>query len=169
MFLRRTDPAKKDLLRPPVLLGSFFLLGFAPVMRGTAGTLGAVLISLPMLALEDAARAWAFVASFAFFTLLSLVVGRAVLQRFPALLDPGWFVLDEVAGYFAVLVIMGAKGPLDICFAFLTFRLYDICKPWPVRAFERLPGSVGILADDLAAAVLAGFVCLALGALAPIS
>jgi phosphatidylglycerophosphatase A len=169
MFLRSTDPPAKDLLRPPVMLGSFFLLGFSPVLRGTAGTLGALLISLPMLALDDTARAWAFVASFAFFSVLSLLVGRAVLRRFPALLDPGWFVLDEVAGYFAVLVIMGAKGPLDICFAFLTFRVYDICKPWPVRAFERLPGSVGILADDLAAAVLAGFVCLALGALAPLS
>ncbi|MEJ2190628.1 MAG: phosphatidylglycerophosphatase A [Acidobacteriota bacterium] len=39
---------------------------------------------------------------------------------------------------------------------FAAFRFFDILKPWPVGALERLPGGVGIMVDDLAAAVYAG-------------
>jgi phosphatidylglycerophosphatase A len=31
----------------------------------------------------------------------------------------------------------------------------DIVKPWPARDLERLPGGLGIMADDLAAGVYA--------------
>jgi phosphatidylglycerophosphatase A len=37
--------------------------------------------------------------------------------------------------------------------AFLLFRLFDILKPWPIAAAERLPGGLGVMMDD----VLAGF------------
>jgi phosphatidylglycerophosphatase A len=36
--------------------------------------------------------------------------------------------------------------------AFLLFRLFDTTKPWPLRRLEQLPGGLGIMADDLAAA-----------------
>jgi phosphatidylglycerophosphatase A len=31
----------------------------------------------------------------------------------------------------------------------------DIVKPWPARALERLPGGIGIMADDVAAGIYA--------------
>ena len=34
------------------------------------------------------------------------------------------------------------------------FRLFDILKPWPVSAAERLPGGIGVMADDLVAGTL---------------
>ena len=37
--------------------------------------------------------------------------------------------------------------------AFLCFRALDIGKPWPIRRLERLPGGLGIMADDLLAGV----------------
>ncbi|MBX3473237.1 MAG: phosphatidylglycerophosphatase A [Planctomycetes bacterium] len=158
-WLKPTDPPSKDFLRPPVLLGSLFLTGFAPVLRGTFGTAMATWPALLLLHLPF----WWLIATWAGaalgFCLLSLAVGRAVLRRYPNLKDPGWFVLDEAAGVYLTCLLFGATTALDICFAFLTFRVYDICKPWPVRVFERLPGSVGILADDLAAAIYAGLTC----------
>jgi phosphatidylglycerophosphatase A len=39
---------------------------------------------------------------------------------------------------------------------FIWFRIFDIAKPWPVRRLERLPGGLGIMIDDVAAALLAG-------------
>jgi phosphatidylglycerophosphatase A len=45
---------------------------------------------------------------------------------------------------------------------FLLFRAFDVIKPWPVRSLERLPGGIGIVADDLAAGAIAGML-LALG------
>jgi phosphatidylglycerophosphatase A len=32
--------------------------------------------------------------------------------------------------------------------AFVCFRILDIVKPWPIRRLERLPGGLGIMADD---------------------
>jgi phosphatidylglycerophosphatase A len=45
---------------------------------------------------------------------------------------------------------------------FVLFRVFDVAKPWPVRPLERLPGGIGIVADDLAAGAIAG-ILLALG------
>jgi phosphatidylglycerophosphatase A len=39
---------------------------------------------------------------------------------------------------------------------FILFRLFDIWKPWPVRLLDRkVPGGLGIMADDVAAGLLA--------------
>ena len=77
--------------------------------------------------------------------------------------DPREIVVDEVAGQWltylvalpfvtpstsAQLATFGAAG-------FLLFRFYDIVKPWPVRSVEKLPGGIGIVADDLAAGYFA--------------
>lgn len=157
-LLRDTDPAPRDLLRPSVLLGSLGLSGFAPVMRGTAGTLVCAAAAIGLLfGLTDPQQAWwplALVSGS-----LSWVVAGLVLRRFPNMKDPGWFVLDEAGGFFLALALMRADSLLAILAGFLTFRVYDIAKPWPVRTFERIPGSgsLGILTDDLAAGVLAAW------------
>jgi len=64
--------------------------------------------------------------------------------------DPGQVVIDEVAGQLVTLVFTGVTlgGALV---GFLVFRFLDIVKPWPANRFERLPGGVGIMADDLMA------------------
>ena len=78
--------------------------------------------------------------------------------------DPGPVVIDEVAGqwltyvFALILVPMPDLGSLSMAaiVGFAAFRFFDILKPWPVGALERLPGGVGIMVDDLAAAVYAG-------------
>ncbi|MDR3279374.1 MAG: phosphatidylglycerophosphatase A [Synergistaceae bacterium] len=60
--------------------------------------------------------------------------------------DPGEVVIDEVAGFW--VSVLG----FDMSFAivgFFLFRIVDILKPFPVRNMERLPGGIGIMADDL--------------------
>lgn len=69
--------------------------------------------------------------------------------------DPSECVIDEVAGQF----IACAFAPLTLlgfALAFLLFRVLDIFKPWPIYLAERLPGGLGIVADDVVAGVLAG-------------
>jgi phosphatidylglycerophosphatase A len=42
--------------------------------------------------------------------------------------------------------------------ALLLFRLFDIAKPWPVNQLERsVSGGWGVVLDDVAAGVMAGF------------
>ena len=42
--------------------------------------------------------------------------------------------------------------------AFVCFRALDIWKPWPIRLLERLPGGLGIMADDLSVGLLVAVV-----------
>jgi phosphatidylglycerophosphatase A len=80
--------------------------------------------------------------------------------------DPGPVVIDEVAGQWLTYLCAQVLWPLDdvahivvfVAFGFLLFRVFDVVKPWPVRPLERLPGGFGVVADDLAAGVLAGIV-----------
>ncbi|HKS88645.1 MAG TPA: phosphatidylglycerophosphatase A [Stellaceae bacterium] len=74
--------------------------------------------------------------------------------------DPGFIVIDEVAAQWLVLL----AAPLDwraYAAAFLLFRLFDIAKPWPIRAVERrVKGGLGIMLDDSVAALYAVLVLL---------
>lgn len=75
--------------------------------------------------------------------------------------DPPEVVIDEIAGQWLALSVAPRAVGAYLA-AFLLFRLFDIWKPWPVRAAERLPGAVGVIADDLVAGAYAAVV-LALG------
>jgi phosphatidylglycerophosphatase A len=67
--------------------------------------------------------------------------------------DPRPVVIDEVAGQLIALCALPAEWGW-IFAGFFLFRVFDVLKPGPIRAAERLPGGWGIMADD----VLAGLV-----------
>lgn len=71
--------------------------------------------------------------------------------------DPKNFVLDEVAGYLMTVLLFrgGSNLLLTVLWAFFLFRLLDILKPPPARQLESLPGSWGIILDDLMSAIYA--------------
>lgn len=71
--------------------------------------------------------------------------------------DPGWVCIDETAG--TLLAVVGLSGwPWLV--ALVVARAADIFKVLPgVRAAERLPGALGVTADD----VVAGLYGLAAG------
>ena len=77
------------------------------------------------------------------------------IARASRILDPGFVVVDEIAGQLLVLAV----APLDWRFyfaAFLLFRLFDIWKPFPVNWLDRtVKGGFGIMLDDVAAAIYA--------------
>jgi phosphatidylglycerophosphatase A len=66
--------------------------------------------------------------------------------------DPGPVVIDEIAGQWAVLVLV----PMDLIHygvGFVLFRAFDILKPWPVGWADReIKGGLGIMLDDALAA-----------------
>lgn len=77
--------------------------------------------------------------------------------------DPGPVVIDEVIAVPLVLTVVppSDRGWAVLLAAFVLFRIFDIVKPPPCRQLERLPGGLGIMADDQAAAVY-GAACLAI-------
>jgi phosphatidylglycerophosphatase A len=68
--------------------------------------------------------------------------------------DPSEVVIDEVAGMWWAALLLPAS-PYDLVAVFLLFRLFDVVKPAPIPRLERLPGGLGIVADDVAAGLLA--------------
>jgi phosphatidylglycerophosphatase A len=73
--------------------------------------------------------------------------------------DPGFVVIDEVAGvWIALLAAIPHPDWKHILAALLLFRLFDIWKPAPVRQLEKLPEGWGIVFDDVAAGLYAGAV-----------
>jgi len=131
------------------LLGSCFGLGLSPWMPGTFGTLGGVAIAwfLP-------GDPWVLVGTAAGLALLGWPLA-ALAERHAGKEDPQWFVLDEVAAYLFVLIGLPAHEPWVLGAAFVAFRLFDITKPYPIKRFEALPHGMGVMADDLVAAVYA--------------
>lgn len=76
--------------------------------------------------------------------------------------DPGSVCADETAGQCLPLIALPAASTsglvpmaLTLALAFLSFRIFDILKPWPADRLQRYPGGWGILLDDLAAGVQA--------------
>ena len=89
--------------------------------------------------------------------------GREAQRR--ARHDPRAVVIDEVAGQWLCVLVIGAfVGPegagsvLAVLLGFIAFRILDVIKPWPIRRLERLPGGLGLMVDDLAAGIAAGCV-----------
>jgi phosphatidylglycerophosphatase A len=119
-----------------------------------AGTVGAVLAAFIAVALSpfpEVVHAGAVGVAIA----LSLWAPRPFLDGGTG--DPQWVAIDEVAG--ALIALIGLAG-LPWLVAWAVFRVADIWKVLPgVAQAERLPGALGVTADD----VVAGLYGLAAG------
>jgi phosphatidylglycerophosphatase A len=91
--------------------------------------------------------------------LLATLVGipaATIVAREAGREDPGFVVVDEVAGQWIALIAIHPDWRHALL-ALLLFRLFDIWKPWPIRRLEQLPEGTGIMLDDVAAGALALF------------
>ncbi len=88
---------------------------------------------------------------------LSVVLGvpaATIAARESGRHDPGFVVIDEVAGQWIALLLSPPDWKHGLI-ALLLFRLFDITKPFPARQLERLPAGWGIVFDDVAAGLYA--------------
>ena len=119
-------------------------IGFAPRAPGTWGSLLAAVLGTALLA---GGGQWLLLAG----AVLAAAAGWWAIPRAGGDADPGWVVIDEVAGMWVAMLPLGRPAPLGIAVAFLLFRLLDITKPGPIGRLDRVPGRTGVMADDLAA------------------
>ena len=70
--------------------------------------------------------------------------------------DPGEVVIDELVGVWLVLLPFPHPSFFLVLAAFVLFRIFDIAKPWPVKASENwLPAGYGVMIDDVVAGLWA--------------
>jgi phosphatidylglycerophosphatase A len=130
-----------------------FGLGRVPIAQGTiaaavATLLGAGLLTLPPWALATAA----FAATFG--GIWSIAVSGAND-------DPGWVVIDEIAGQWITLLALPRPSAPWLLAAFLLFRALDIAKPWPISWADERHGPVWVMADDVMAGAIGALLLLA--------
>lgn len=142
-------------------LATFFGAGLLRPGPGTWGSLAAAVLwyfGLHAAHLTAPHAMIATLAGAAFVTLIGIPAATRV-ERESGRTDPGFVVIDEVAGQWLALSV----APLDWRYglgAFVLFRIFDIVKPWPARQLEKLPAGTGIMVDDLAAGAYALLVML---------
>jgi phosphatidylglycerophosphatase A len=125
----------------------------AGLLKPAPGTVGSAVALLPGLALLMLSP-WALAAG----VIVASLAGLWAIRAAGAGDDPGWVVIDELAGQWLALLALPGPSWLGALLAFLLFRAFDIIKPGPIGRAEHLPGAWGVMADDLlgglAAAVL---------------
>ncbi|MDX1461096.1 MAG: phosphatidylglycerophosphatase A [Xanthomonadales bacterium] len=117
---------------------------FAP---GTLGTLAAVPIAV-LMGLSGM--------SLGIFAFITFWLGVWLCGRVSAALgveDYGGIVFDEMVGFWVVAAFIPLHWAWYLA-AFVLFRGFDILKPWPISWLEEnLTGGLGIMVDDLLAAL----------------
>jgi phosphatidylglycerophosphatase A len=136
-------------------------VGFLKPAPGTWGTAAAVLVAIPWILCAPAALVTPGLIIAIIIATSIGIWSAGVAGRCTGIADPGAVVIDEVAGVWATLACIPPElviaSPFVSAFSsFGLFRLFDIVKPWPIAALEHLPGGWGVMADDLAAGLLAG-------------
>jgi phosphatidylglycerophosphatase A len=142
--------ARTVLTDPVHILAFGFGTGLSPVAPGTVGSLVGVLFA--WLTLDLGLPAQLVIA--AAIALSGIWICGESARRI-GVHDHGGIVWDEIAGMYVTLLV----APPTIAgwvLGFALFRAFDIAKPWPIRDLDhRLGGGLGIMLDDLAAALYA--------------
>ncbi len=124
--------------------------GFSPLAPGTAGSLLAVIIAYGFI---PAHAVW----NLPFATVVVFLLGipaATQVARSTRQTDPQIVVIDEVVGMWLSLWWL-PKSIGWYGLAFVTFRLLDIWKPFPIRQVEHLGEGLGIMLDDVLAGAYA--------------
>jgi phosphatidylglycerophosphatase A len=153
---RAPSPAPIRKTRWAWTLATFFGAGLLRPGPGTYGSAAALLLWYAGAHLFHPAAA-ALAAGTAAAALAATLIGipaSTIVARESAREDPGFVVIDEVAGQWIALIAIRPDWRHAL-FGLLLFRVFDIWKPWPIRRLELLPGGTGIMLDDVAAGIFA--------------
>jgi len=137
-------------------------LGYVPIAPGTFGSAAGLAV---FVAVRSTGSVTVELATIVVLFAIGIWSGTVAEHHFGGV-DPGPIVLDEVVGMLITLALL----PVNVTGAFvgfLVFRVLDVIKPWPSDGFEKLPGGLGVMADDGMAAVYGNLVMGGLIWLAP--
>ncbi len=133
------------------VFATFFGVGYFPIAPGTLAS--AVIMLLYKYILHR--LSWPV---YLLLFMLLLILGIWVSGVYSTTLkreDPRSVVIDEAAGQLLALFLLRPQWTLCLT-SFVLFRFFDIVKPFPIRKIEMFPKGIGIMFDDIVAALYAG-------------
>src|SRR5438445_12335628 len=136
------------------LTATFF--GIGHLQPGSGTWAAAVTVLLWWGAAHWLSVAWLTVSALVISVLVT-VIGippSTVVARESGIKDPGFVVIDEVAGQMIALIGVPVSWNYLIA-GLILFRIFDILKPFPLRRLENLPDGTGIMMDDVGAGLYA--------------
>ena len=136
------------LARAALAVATCLGLGYVPFAPGTFGSAAGLLV-WAVLPQFTAAHGAAIVLIFA-----AGVWSAGIAEQHFRGVDPGPVVIDEVMGMLVTLFMVPVGWP-GAAAGFALFRIFDVIKPPPANRLERLPGGIGVMADDFMAGVYA--------------
>ena len=117
----------------PMLVATFFGSGLSPVAPGTVGSLAALPLAYFLLSVPVGQAMLVIGTLFLMGVWASNAVEAALARH-----DASLIVIDEVVGQCMVVALLDVflRGVVDttllLLLSFISFRLFDIVKPWPV-------------------------------------
>jgi phosphatidylglycerophosphatase A len=153
----------RTLLDPVHFVAFGFGAGLAPRAPGTAGSVVGIVIAWWLMPLPFQVRVAIVLVAVA----AGIWVCGESARRLDAHDHPG-IVLDEIVAVLAAALVMADRSLPALFLLFVLFRIFDIAKPWPIRDVDhRLGGGLGIMLDDLIAALFAAIGLAAIRVLLP--
>jgi len=128
------------------LIGSGFYTGYIPFASGSFGSIAALLIYW----IPGFENPYILISAIIIFGSYGIYIGSKFEKTYGK--DPTECTVDEMIGQWISLLFL-PKTIIISLFAFFVWRLFDIVKPYPARKLEELPGGLGVMADDVAAAI----------------
>jgi phosphatidylglycerophosphatase A len=136
-------------------MATLFGLGNVGCMPGTLGSLAGLLFHVVVVQnLRTLPALCAMAVSIAVAVVVCDIAEREIGEN-----DPPCVILDEFVAM--PLCFIGARhfaaggtlSPVALLGGFLLFRFFDIVKPLGIKSVQKLSGGIGIVLDDLVAAI----------------
>ncbi|WP_268991501.1 phosphatidylglycerophosphatase A [Limnobaculum eriocheiris] len=141
---------KLSITNPLHWIATGFGSGLSPKAPGTFGSLAAIPFFYLLQMLPMPAYLLMLVITFA----LGVWACQAATDAI-GMDDHGAIVWDEFVGMWITCIAL-PQGFIWMIAAFITFRFFDILKPWPIRWFDNhCSGGFGIMIDDVVAGLIA--------------
>lgn len=140
----------------PKMIATSFGVGFLPVAPGTWGALLAIALWLPLyLYASPTLTFWLTLAAAVVYCIAGTWASTESEKYWGK--DPVAACADETVGQWISLLPL--SGGVEECpwwliiVSLALFRFFDIFKPLGIRKMEDLPGGMGMMADDILAAI----------------
>lgn len=166
-YLKNTHPkniAGEPFPWFPKMIATAFGVGYLPLAPGTWGSIFAIVVWLPLYVWGS----WLLTFTVTLCaTILYAVVGTWASTEAEKYWgkDPVIACADEVVGQWISLLPLSAGAAFYpwwmVVISLVLFRLFDIFKPLGIRSLERLPGGIGMMADDILAGIYSAAILMA--------